>query len=69
MGKVRNRKRKELFEELERNGKLPPPQPVKRKRRLVVKAKQVDVCCLIRYENELPMGFRPCLGCPLTQQT
>jgi hypothetical protein len=73
MGKKANERIDKIFTELAANGKLQKPLYTTRQRRAKpltpVRVKKAEsVCCLIKYENNLPMGFRPCYGCPLTPQ-
>ena len=71
MGKSADIKRERLFNELAADGRLDKPLYAKKFKKvqamptpLVVK-KQKHVCCLIKYEGKLPLGFYPCHGCTL----
>lgn len=84
MGKKANAKRKELFRQLEEDGKLDRPvvkvkkeqaranRPVVRPSKSTVilqpqsrvTRKPTYMCCIDKYGDGLPSGFRPCIDCP-----
>lgn len=69
MGKAANRRRKQIFEELGKSGRLDVPLYVAERALKPSKqrgpAKSESKCCLVKYQNNLPMNFRKCHGCPL----
>jgi hypothetical protein len=64
VGKVANKKRKEIFEELKANGQLPDPPPRVKQQ----PTKDEIKCCLYLFANKLPSNLARCHGCPLTQE-
>lgn len=78
MGKKANERRKKLFAELQAQGKLDRPVlPRQMKSRVINFAVQAQAapelvpepevvefqCCLTKYGNAIPNGFRMCRGC------